>query len=50
LGITGRRFSWAAFFWRGPFTEEVPKPMRKTGPFGRGLEGIIDGFLKAFGI
>lgn len=31
-------------------TEEVPHPSRKAGPFGRGIEGIIDGFLKAFGI
>jgi hypothetical protein len=31
-------------------TEEVPDMRRKAGLFGRGLEGIIDGFLKAFGI
>jgi hypothetical protein len=32
------------------FTEEVPNPHRKSGIFGRCLEGLIDGFLKAFGI
>jgi hypothetical protein len=32
------------------FTEEVPNIHRKSGLFGRGLEGVIDGFLKAFGI
>jgi hypothetical protein len=32
------------------FTEEVPNIDRKSGLFGRGLEGIIDGLLKAFGI
>jgi hypothetical protein len=41
------RFSDADGF---QFTEEVPNPNRKTGLFGRGLEGIMDGFLKAFGI
>lgn len=32
------------------FTEEVPNPKRKAGLFGRGLEGVLDGLLKAFGI
>lgn len=32
------------------FTEEIPNPHRKSGIFGRGLEGLIDGALKAFGI
>ncbi len=32
------------------FTEEIADPHRKTGLFGRGLEGLIDGLLKAFGI
>lgn len=32
------------------FTEEIPNQHRKAGLFGRGLEGLIDGFLKAFGI
>ena len=41
------RFSDANGF---QFTEEVPNPDRKSGIFGRGLEGLIDGFLKAFGI
>lgn len=31
-------------------TEEVPNVNRKKGIFGRGLEGLIDGTLKAFGI
>ncbi len=32
-------------------TEEVPDPRRKkSGLFGRGLEGVLDGLLKAFGI
>ena len=31
-------------------TEEVPNTHRKTGLFGRGFEGLIDGALKAFGI
>ncbi len=46
-GLFNDRFSDANGFH---FTEEVPNPNRKTGLFGRGLEGIIDGFLKAFGI
>jgi hypothetical protein len=41
------RFSAANGFH---FTEEVPNPHRKSGLFGRGLEGFIDGTLKAFGI
>lgn len=32
------------------FTEEVPNHKRKAGLFGRGLEGVLDGLLKAFGI
>jgi hypothetical protein len=31
-------------------TEEIPDPCRKTGVFGRGIEGVIDGLLKGFGI
>ena len=31
-------------------TEEIPDPRRKTGLFGRGIEGVIDGILKGFGI
>jgi len=31
-------------------TEEIPDPRRKTGLFGRGIEGIVDGLLKGFGI
>ena len=30
--------------------EEMPAAGRKTGIAGRGLEGVIDAFLKAFGI
>jgi hypothetical protein len=41
------RFSDSNGFY---FTEEIPSPNRKSGFFGRGLEGLIDGFLKAFGI
>lgn len=31
-------------------TEEIPDPRKKTGLFGRGIEGIVDGVLKGFGI
>ncbi len=31
-------------------TEEIPDPRRKTGLFGRGIEGLVDGVLKGFGI
>lgn len=31
-------------------TEETPDPRRKRGMFNRGLEGLLDGVLKAFGI
>jgi hypothetical protein len=31
-------------------TEEIPDPRRKTGVFDRGIEGVIDGLLKGFGI
>jgi Skp family chaperone for outer membrane proteins len=31
-------------------TEEIPDPRRKTGLFGRGIEGLVDGLLKGFGI
>lgn len=41
------RFSDANGFF---LTEEVPHPGRKAGLFGRGIEGLFDGFLKAFGI
>jgi hypothetical protein len=30
--------------------EEMPAAGRRTGMAGRGLEGVIDAFLKAFGI
>jgi hypothetical protein len=30
--------------------EEMPAAGRRTGITGRGLEGVIDAFLKAFGI
>jgi len=30
--------------------EEMPDASRKTGITGRGLEGLLDGFLRAFGI
>lgn len=32
------------------FTEEIPDPRRKRGLFGRGIEGIVDGLLKGFGL
>lgn len=41
------RFSGANGFH---FTEEISNPNRRKGLFGRGLEGLLDGFLKAFGI
>jgi hypothetical protein len=41
------RFSDAHGYY---LTEEVPNVDRKKGIFGRGLEGVIDGLLKAFGI
>jgi len=31
-------------------TEEIPDPRRKTGLFGRGIEGVVDSLLKGFGI
>ncbi|MFC5049957.1 hypothetical protein ACFPK9_04960 [Rubritalea spongiae] len=31
-------------------TEEIPHKGNKTGFFGRGLEGLLDGILKGFGI
>jgi len=31
-------------------TEEIPDPRRKKGLFGRGIEGLVDGLLKGFGI
>jgi hypothetical protein len=31
-------------------TEEIPDPRRKRGLFGWSIEGLLDGFLKAFGI
>ncbi|MDF1659327.1 MAG: hypothetical protein P1U58_17050, partial [Verrucomicrobiales bacterium] len=30
--------------------EEMPDERRKAGLTGRGLEGVLDGLLKAFGI
>lgn len=41
------RFSSAHGYY---LTEEVPSTHRKAGIFGRGLEGLVDGFLKALGI
>ena len=41
------RFSGADGFH---FAEEITNPSRRKGLFGRGLEGLLDGFLKAFGI
>ena len=46
-GLFNDRFANATGYH---FTEEIPDPRRKTGLFGRGIEGIIDGFLKGFGI
>ena len=46
-GLFNDRFANATGYH---FTEEIPDPRRKTGLFGRGVEGIIDGFLKGFGI
>ena len=31
-------------------TEEIPDPKQRAGFFGRGIEGVTDAFLKAFGI
>lgn len=41
------RFSGAGGFF---FTEEAQNPNRKKGIFNKGLEGVVDGLLKAFGI
>lgn len=41
------RFADASGFY---LTEEVPRSSQRKGFFGRGLEGLTDGFLKAFGI
>jgi len=46
-GLFNDRFSGATGHH---FTEEIPDPRRKTGLFGRGIEGIVDGLLKGFGI
>jgi hypothetical protein len=46
-GLFNDRFSDGNGFH---LTEEIPDPRQKTGLFGRGLEGLVDGFLKAFGI
>lgn len=46
-GLFNDRFSDATGFY---LTEEIPDPRQKTGLFGRGLEGLMDGMLKAFGI
>jgi hypothetical protein len=46
-GLFNDRFANATGFH---ITEEIPDPRRKSGVFGRGIEGIIDGLLKGFGI
>jgi len=46
-GLFNDRFANAAGYH---LTEEIPDPRRKTGLFGRGIEGIVDGLLKGFGI
>ncbi len=46
-GLFNDRFANATGYH---LTEEIPDPRRKSGLFGRGIEGIIDGILKGFGI
>lgn len=46
-GLFNDRFANATGYH---LTEEIPDPRRKTGLFGRGIEGIVDGILKGFGI
>jgi len=46
-GLFNDRFANAAGYH---LTEEIPDPRRKNGLFGRGIEGIVDGLLKGFGI
>lgn len=46
-GLFNDRFANAAGYH---LTEEIPDPRRKKGLFGRGIEGLVDGLLKGFGI
>jgi hypothetical protein len=46
-GLFNDRFASAPGFH---LTEEIPDPRRKTALFGRGIEGMVDGLLKGFGI
>jgi len=46
-GLFNDRFSNASGYH---LTEEIPDPRRTKGLFGRGVEGLVDGILKGFGI
>jgi hypothetical protein len=51
--LRGREDLFNDAFGGGPgwfVYEEMPAVRRRTGLTGRGLEGVVDAFLKAFGI